>query len=356
MAMKALVTGANGFIGSNLVRALRTAGFEVRALVRRESDLRNLEGLDVTFVYGDVRDPASAIAAIAGCDVLFHTAARYTYWAPDPNEIYRINVDGTRNLLSVALEAGIDRVVYTSTVSTIGPPKPGEVSTEEAPLSLDDLASAYKRSKYLAEQEAIRFYRETGLPVVIVNPTTPVGRGDLKPTPTGKMILDFLNGKMFAYIETGLNLIDVEDVAIGHLQALERGRPGERYLLGHQNMSLLEIFKALAKITGLPAPRLRLPYGLALGIAHINTFVSGRLLRRPPRVPVEAVCTARKPMYVNCDKAVQELGLPQTPIEKALEKAIRWFVIYGYVRRNRLRELKRVHGYIEEKQSGISIP
>lgn len=329
--MRALVTGASGFIGSHIVRRLLAEGFEVRAQVRPTSNLYALEGLDVELSRGDVRDLDSMRQAVRDCEVVFHAAALYAFWNPDVHEFYRTNVLGTRNVLTAAMEAGVERVVHTSSVATISPPPPGKLSDENTPLNTEDIAGPYKRSKHLAEKEALRFC-EKGLEVVIVNPTTPVGSFDHKPTPTGKMILDFLRGRMFAYIETGLNLIAVEDVAWGHLLALRRGRPGERYILGHKNLKLIEIFKVLSQITGLPAPRLKLPYHLILASAHIDELLRGKLLRIPPRIPLEAVRTARKPLYVSCQKAIRELGLPQTPVKKALEQAVCWFYEHGYVK------------------------
>jgi len=328
--MRALVTGATGFIGSNVVRTLVAEGANVRILKREGSSNPNLDGLDVETARGDLRDKESLRRAVKGCDALFHVAASYTFWSRSPNDIYSSNVEGTRNILAAAEEEGVQRVVYTSTVSTIGPPKPGEVSDEKTPLNPQSLAGHYKKSKYLAEQEALAFHRR-GLPVVIVNPTAPVGRGDVKPTPTGKMVLDFVRRKMPAYIDTGLNIVDVGDVAKGHLLAYRKGRLGERYILGCRNMSLREIFETLSKVTGLPSPKVKIPYWLPLWIAGIDEFFEGKVLRRPPHLQLEAVRTARKPMYVSSERAVRELGFPQTPPEEAFEKAVRWFRDNGYV-------------------------
>jgi dihydroflavonol-4-reductase len=329
--MRALVTGATGFIGSNVTRMLVGEGIGVRILKREGSSNPNLNGLDVETARGDLRDKESLRRAIKGCDALFHVAASYTFWSRNPNDIYGSNVEGTRNILAAAEEGGVERVVYTSTVSTIGPPKPGEVSDEKTLLDPAHLAGHYKKSKYLAEQEVLAFHRR-GLPVVIVNPTAPVGRGDVKPTPTGKMVLDFVRRKMPAYIDTGLNVVDVDDVAKGHLLAYRKGRLGERYILGCRNMSLREIFETLSKITALPAPKVKIPYWLPLGVASLDEFIEGRVLRHPPRLQLEAVRTARKPMYVSSERAVRELGLPQTPAEEALEKAVRWFCDNGYIK------------------------
>jgi len=327
--MKALVTGATGFIGSNVVRALLERGYEVRALTREASNRSNLAGLDVELAIGDVRERASLERALEGCDCLFHLAAAYALWTPDPQPIYDINVDGTVNALAAARAVGVRKVVYTSSESTIGIVQNGSLGTEEMFVEPGALAGHYKRSKYLAEQVALRASGE-GLDVVVVNPTTPIGRGDIRPTPTGQIVVDFLNGRMPAYVNTGLNLVDVEDVAAGHVLALEKGRPGERYILGHENLTLKEILEALSRVTGLPAPRLRMPLWVALGAAHVSEFAARRVTGGPPRIPVTGVQVARHFRYFDCSKAVRELGLPQTPVEEALDKAVRWFREHGY--------------------------
>lgn len=327
--MKALVTGATGFIGSNLVRELLSQGYQVRALVRPESNRKNLDQLAVEPAFGDLRDRGSLERALEGCDVLFHLAAAYSFWTPDPRQVYDVNVSGTDLLLSAALAKGIQKVVYTSTESTIGIPSKGVLGTEERVSHPSHLSGHYKRSKLQAEQVALRAC-SGGLPLVVVNPTTPVGPGDVKPTPTGQIIVDFLNRRMPAYVNTGLNLVDVRDVARGHLLALEKGRIGERYLLGNRNLTLKEILEALAKITGLPAPRVRLPLWLALGAAQVDEFVARKVTGKPPRIPVAAVKTAGHFRHFDCSKAVKELGLPQTPVEGALENAVRWFRANGY--------------------------
>ncbi|MBI4226698.1 MAG: NAD-dependent epimerase/dehydratase family protein [Candidatus Omnitrophica bacterium] len=328
--MPVLVTGASGFVGSHLVRRLVAAGDSVRVLVRRGSPRAALEGLPVTTVEGDLRDPASLRAAVRGCRQVYHAAADYRLWARRPQDLYEANVTGTVNMLTAAWNAGVERIVYTSTVGALGYPANGHPATEETPSSLATMIGHYKRSKFLAEQEARRLARD-GCPIVIVNPSTPVGPGDLKPTPTGQMILDFLNGRMPGYVETGLNLVDVEDVAEGHRLAMQRGRLGERYILGGRNLMLVEILQILARISGRPAPRARLPWGVAYGAACLSTgwaWVSGR----PPAIPLEGVRMARKLMFFDAGKAVRELGLPQQPVEGALEKAVRWFRDHGYVR------------------------
>lgn len=327
--MKALVTGATGFIGGNLVRELVNQGYQVKTLVRKESDRRNIEGLNVEIALGDLRDKASLASALEGCDVLFHVAACYTFWTPDPKAVYEANVGGTENMLAAALAKGIEKVVYTSTESTIGIAKNGSLGTEELEVNPGHLAGHYKKSKYMAEKLALKMYDE-GLPLVVVNPTTPVGPLDLKPTPTGQFIVDFLNGKMPAYVNTGLNLVDVQDVAKGHVLALERGRLGERYILGNRNLTFKEILNILERITGIKAPKFKIPIWIALGAGYADELVSGKILGRRPRIPVAGVKTARKFRHFDCSKAIDELGLPQTPVEEALEKAVRWFKQNGY--------------------------
>ena len=329
--MKALVTGATGFIGGNLVRELLECGHRVRALVRERSDRRNLAGLDVDEVVGDLRDPVSLQRALDGCEVLFHVAAAYTLWTPDPKLVYETNVAGTRNLLAAALAKGIERVVYTSTESSIGIRRRGDLGTEESTADFHDLPGAYKKSKGMAEKVALEMHRE-GLPVVVVNPTTPIGPGDVKPTPTGQIIVDFLNGRMPAYVDAGLNLVDVGDVVKGHILALERGRVGERYILGNRNITFREILGLLGQITGRRAPSLRVPLWMALLAAYVDEMIVSRAMGKPPRVPLAGVRAARKYRYFNCSKSIRELGLPQTPIENALERAVRWFRQNGYAR------------------------
>jgi len=325
-----LVTGATGFIGSRVARLLSGRGERVRALVRTTSRRENLEGLDLDLVTGDLQDPESLRRAVAGCEVVYHVAADYRLSARDPQELQRSNVEGTRSLLEACGAAGVAKVVYTSSVGALGIPADGTPGTEATPVALSDMIGVYKRTKFLAEQEALRFAAE-GLPVVIVNPSTPVGPGDIKPTPTGRMIVDFLNGRMPAYVDTGLNLVDVDDVAAGHLLAAERGRVGEKYILGNRNMTLREILETLAEITGLPAPRMRMPYAVALGAGYasrIGSLITGG----EPGIPLEGVRMARKKMFFDASKAVRQLGLPQTPVETALARAVRWFDEHGYVR------------------------
>lgn len=326
--MKALVTGATGFIGAAVARALLAAGTDVRVLVRRDADLRNLEGLKVEQAFGDLRDRESLRQALSGCDRLYHVAAHYALWARDPSVFYDVNVTGTRLLLETARELGTERIVYTSTIGAIGLPAHGP-GCEDTPVSLAQMAGHYKRSKYLAEREVTRLATE-GLPVVIVNPSAPVGAGDIKPTPTGQMIVDFMKGRMWAYLDTGMNLVDVDDVAVGHLRAMERGRPGERYILGNRNLTLRAIFGMLSELTGVRAPRLKLPWQAVLPLAHLDCWVADYVTHRTPQIPVEAVRMAKYRMHYDCGKALRELELPQTPVETALEKAVRWFRDHGY--------------------------
>jgi len=328
-----MVTGGTGFVGANLVRELVADRATVRVLARPTSDRRALTGLPVEVVPGDLLDPASLRAALAGVRVLYHVAADYRLWAPDPSLLYRVNVEGTRALLAAAEAAGVSRVVYTSSVGTLGIPADGTPGTEATPVTLADMVGDYKRSKYLAEREA-ESAAARGLPVVIVNPSAPVGPWDWKPTPTGKMLVDYLRGRMLAYLDTGLNLVHVRDVARGHIQAAERGRPGQRYILGHAagNLGLRAIFERLAPYTGIAAPRVRLPHGAALAIATALEGVA-RVTRREPLASRTAVRMAAKRMFFDPAKAIRELGLPQTPVDTALRDAVDWFWAHGYAAR-----------------------
>jgi len=323
-----LVTGGTGFVGANVVRELLREGATVRVLARPRSDRRALDGLPVEIVEGDLRDPRSVARAADGVQVLFHVAADYRLWAPDPAELYRSNVDGTRGVLEAATTRGLRRVVYTSTVGTLGIPKDGTPGDETTPVRLEDMVGPYKRSKFLAEQVALDFAR-AGAPVVLVHPSAPVGPWDVKPTPTGRMLVDFLAGRMFASLDTGLNLVHVRDVARGHLLAAERGRVGEKYVLGHANLRLSEIFALLAEITGLPAPRARIPYAAAW-LAAAGMEAVARITGRPPRASLTAVRMARKRMFFSAAKAVRELGLPQTDVREALHDAVQWFAEHRY--------------------------
>jgi dihydroflavonol-4-reductase len=323
------VTGATGFIGSHIVRALLASGRVVRCLVRPASPRRNLDGLRLDLAEGDLGNPSSLEKSLRGIDVVYHCAADYRLWSPDPRELYRNNVEGTDNLLRAAAEAGVRRIVYTSSVGALAPGGPSSLTDEATPVRLEQLVGHYKRSKYLAERCADAWVAR-GLPVVIVNPSTPVGEGDIKPTPTGQIVVDFLNRRLPAYVDTGLNLVDVRDVAMGHLLAAERGRPGQRYILGHRNISLRDLFLAMEGISGLPAPSLRLPHFVPIAFAAAATALA-RVRGRPPRVSFEAARLARHYMFFEGSKAVRELGMPQSPIESALGRAMIWFCEEGYV-------------------------
>ena len=318
-----LVTGASGFIGGHVARLLVERGERVRILVRPSSDLRGIADLALERVLGDLRDPASLDRALAGCELVYHVAADYRLWARDPQELYRSNVDGTRNLLEAARRAGVRRVVYTSTVGCIGVPGNGASGDEDSPVDLEEMTGAYKRSKFMAEQAALES-AHTGLDVVIVNPTAPVGDRDVKPTPTGRIIVDFLKGRMPAYVDTGLNLVDVRDVAAGHIAAAERGKSGERYILGARNMTLREIVEELGRLGGRPAPKVRIPYAVAWTYAACGTLAA-RLTGQEPRASLDAVRMSRKKMFVRIDKAQRELGFAPGPVPEALRRAIAWF-------------------------------
>lgn len=315
----ALVTGASGFLGWHVARILLERGYAVRALVRPGS---RVNGLDVEVATGDLRDPASLERAAAGCGLVFHVAADYRLWAANPDDLYRSNVEGTRNLLQAARNARVERIVYTSTVGCIGIPS-GGIGDEDTPVALADMVGHYKRSKFLAEEVALEAARG-GLPVVIVNPTAPVGDHDVKPTPTGQIVVDFLKGGMPAFIDTGLNVVDARDCAQGHLLACERGRPGERYILGSENLTLAEILGTLARLAGRKAPTVRLPYAVAYA-AGVCSTAWATLSGRPPRVPLEGVRMARKRMWVTHEKARRELGFNPAPAEAALAHAVEWF-------------------------------
>lgn len=318
-----LITGASGFLGGHVARLLAARGESLRLLLRESSDRRGIAGLSYEEAVGDLRDAESLRRAVAGCTTVYHAAADYRLWSRDPGELHASNVEGTRNLLGAAAEAGVRRVIYTSTVGTIGVPGDGKIGDEESPVSMDEMSGRYKRSKLEAEQVARGFARE-GLPVVIVNPTAPVGDADVKPTPTGRIILDFLLGRTPAYVDTGLNLVDVRDVAAGHLLAAERGVSGERYILGARNMTLREILKTVARIAGRPAPRIRLPYAAAWLFGAAETALAS-VTGREPRAPLEAVRMAAKTVWVSSAKAERELGWRPGPVEPALERAIQWF-------------------------------
>jgi dihydroflavonol-4-reductase len=326
--MKTFVTGATGFIGASIVRELLKDGREVRALVRSSSNVSNLKGLDVEIWKGDILDTSGLRSGLKGCDVLYHAAADYRLWTRNPDEMYRTNVGGTTAVLEAALENGIRRVVYTSSVGTLGNPGNGLPGNEDTMVTLADMVGPYKKSKFLAEREAETFIAR-GLPVVIVNPSTPVGPWDIKPTPTGKIIVDFLKRKMPAYLDTGLNLIAVEECARGHILAEQKGVTGRKYILGNANLSLRDIFRMLQEITGIPAPKVRLPYAPVLAAAWLNEGLS-RITGREPLIPLAGVQMAAHHMYFDSERAVRELGLTQTPVTKALERAVEWFRTNNY--------------------------
>jgi len=320
--MRALVTGATGFVGAAVARALVRDGWQVRALARLGSDRRNIQALPVEVSEGNLADRPSLERALSGCEALFHVAADYRLGAPDPRELYQTNVEGTRNILEAARQAGVRRVVYTSSVATVGIPADGSPGNEDTPVGVADMIGHYKRSKFLAEQ----LVRETalpGMPVVIVNPSTPIGPGDVKPTPTGQVVLDAAAGRMPAYVDTGLNIVHVDDVATGHLLAFQRGRPGERYILGGEDMTLREILFHIAQLVGRKPPRIRLPTAVVLPIAYAAEAVA-RVTGRPGRITLEAVRMSRKRMFFSSDKARRELGYQWRPPAEALRDAIAW--------------------------------
>ena len=326
--MRIFVTGATGFVGSHVARLAAEQGAELRLLTRRTSATANLpKGAEL--VQGDLREPAKFAEALRGCDALIHVAADYRLWVPDPAEMYKANVEGTRELLRLAREADVRRVVYTSSVATMGFRKDASAVDEETPVTEADMIGHYKRSKWLAEQEAIAAAR-AGQEVVILNPTTPVGTMDVKPTPTGRIIVDFLNKKFPAYVDTGLNLVDVGEIARMHLAALERGRFGERYILGGENLTLKQILDRLGAMTGVPSPRMKVPHGVAMAFAFFDETVTGKLRGREPRATVEAVRMGKKMMWASSAKAERELGWRVLPVDNALREAVEWFVANGY--------------------------
>ena len=328
--MKTLVTGSTGFLGSAILRELLDDGREVKLLVRKDADTANIDGLDVEIAYGDLRDPESLQSALNGCNILYHAAAYYSLWDRDQQLIYDINLEGTRKILEASQKKNLEKIIYTSTVGCIGLNEDTTPANENTFFNKSTLANHYKKSKFQAEQIALQFARN-GLPLVIVNPSTPVGPRDIKPTPTGKIILDFLNRKMPAYLDTGLNLIDVKDCARGHILAEQKGVPGERYILGNQNMSLFDILTSLEKITGLKAPRIKMPFWVALSAGWVCEMVSNHLTGKPPAVPLAGVKMAKYFMYFDSSKAVQELGLEQNSVEKALRQSVNWFKENNYV-------------------------
>lgn len=329
--MKALVTGATGFVGSAVARALLGAGHAVRVLVRPASDRRNLDGLAVDAVVGDLTDGTSLRAACTGCDALFHVAADYRLWTRDPRAMMAANVDGTRNILRAAMESGISRIVYTSSVATLGVRPDGQPADETIPATLADMIGPYKRSKFLAEEAVLEMVAGDGAPVVIVNPSAPIGPYDIKPTPTGRMIVEAAVGRMPAYVDTGLNVVHVDDVAAGHLAAFERGRIGERYILGGENLTLRQILVAVAAITGKRGPLFRVPHGLILPIAFMAETWTRWAGGEEPFATVDGVRMARKKMFFKSEKAARELGYAPRPADEALADAILWFRENGYL-------------------------
>jgi dihydroflavonol-4-reductase len=336
--MSTLVTGAAGFLGSHVTRQLVARGDEVRVLLRASSTNRAIADLSLEYVTGDLRDPASLDRAMKGVKRVFHVAADYRLWAKRKQDIYDSNVGGTKNLLEAAKRAGVEQLIYTSTVATIAVDRP-QHPNEFTDAKLEEMVGHYKRSKWMAEKEALEAAK-SGLPVIVAMPTTPVGPWDWKPTPTGKIVLDFLNGKMPGYVETGLNFVGVEECAAGHLLVAEKGKVGERYLLGGENLTLKAMLDILAKITGLRAPMLKIPHGLALGVAYANTVFS-RLAGREPGIPIEGVKIARHMMFVDSSRAQRELGFKAGPVSAALERAVRWYDANGYIAKGRAKRMAR---------------
>jgi dihydroflavonol-4-reductase len=328
--MKAFITGATGFVGSHVARTLAEQGADLRLLVRPTSRTENIADLRAETAPGDLRDPASLKKAMTGCEFVFHVAADYRLWVRDPEEMYRANVEGTRSIIEVAQKSGVRRVVYCSSVATMGFTADGRVADEASPVSLEDMVGHYKRSKFMAERLALEAGRG-GANVVVVNPTTPIGERDIKPTPTGRIILDFLKRKFPAYVDTGLNLADVREVARGHVLAMEKAVPGERYILGGENLTLKQILDKLAALTGLPSPTTRVPHALAMGFAAFDQFFTGTLRGKEPRATIDAVKMGRKKMFASSAKAERDLGYKVVPVDEALARAVRWFQAHGYV-------------------------
>ena len=327
--MKVFLTGATGFVGSHVALAYAAAGADLRLLTRSSSNLASLDGIAAETVVGDLRHVEALRSALTGCDALVHVAADYRLWVPDPADMYRANVDGTRDLLRIAREVGVQRVVYTSSVATMGFTKTNTIVNEDTPVSEADMIGHYKRSKWLAEQEAIAAAR-AGQHVMILNPTTPIGSGDRKPTPTGRIVVDFLNRKFPAYVDTGLNLVDASEIARMHVVALERGTPGERYILGGENLTLKQILDRMAAISGLPSPTMKVPHAVAMVFAFFDETITGKLRGKEPRATVEAVRMGRKMMFASSSKAQRDLGFDVRSVEPALRSAMEWFVLHGY--------------------------
>jgi dihydroflavonol-4-reductase len=327
--MKCFLTGATGFLGSHVARQLLSRGAELRLLVRPTSRLDNIAGLPAERVVGDLRDLQSLKTGMSGCEFVFHVAADYRLWTRNGQELYDSNVEGTRNVLAAARDSGVRRVIYTSSVATMGFGNNGRLTDEKTPVTLSNMIGDYKRSKFMAEQLVIEAGR-AGHDVVVVNPTTPIGERDIKPTPTGRIVVDFLRRKFPAYVDTGLNLVDVADCAQGHLLAMEKAVPGERYILGGENLTLKQILDKLAAITGLPSPKVKLPYAVAYATGVVDTLVSGTIMRREPRVTLDSVRMGRKKMFITSAKAERELGWNPGPVDGALRRAVEWFQANGY--------------------------
>ena len=327
--MKAFVTGATGFVGSHVARALAEQGAELRLLARPSSRKENIADLRADVATGDLCQPESLRKAMQGCDVVFHVAADYRIWVRDPDQMYRANVEGTRAVIQAAQACGVRQVIYCSSVATMGFTQSGQIVDEDTPVSLSDMVGHYKRSKFMAEQIALEAGRN-GANVVVVNPTTPIGERDIKPTPTGRIIVDFLNRKFPAYVDTGLNLADVKEVARGHLLAMEKARPGERYILGGENLTLKQILDRLAALTGLPSPNLKVPHAVAMGFAAFDQFFTGIVRGKEPRATIDAVKMGRKKMFASSAKAERELGYRIVPVEDALRRAVEWFCANHY--------------------------
>ena len=328
--MKVFITGATGFVGSHVARALAVQGAELRLLVRPTSRTENIADLRAEVAIGDLREPQSLKKAMAGCEFVFHVAADYRLWVRDPEQMYRANVEGTRAIIRAAQECGVQRVIYTSSVATMGFTREGHIAGENSPVSIRDMVGHYKRSKFMAEQIALEA-GHNGANVVVVNPTTPIGESDIKPTPTGRIVVDFLKRKFPAYVDTGLNLADVKEVARGHLLAMEKAQPGERYILGGENLTLKQILDKLAALTGLPSPKLKVPHAVAMAFAVFDQFFTGMVLSKEPRATIDAVKMGRKKMFASSAKAEHELGYRVLPVEDALRRAIEWFQAHGYV-------------------------
>ena len=327
--MKVFITGATGFVGHHVAKALAAQGAELLFLVRKSSNLSNLEGIPGETVVGDLLNPASYTPALAGCEAVLHVAADYRLWIRDPDAMYRANVDGTRDLLRAAREAGVRRVIYTSSVATMHFRTDGVVVNEDTPVSLADMVGHYKRSKFLAEQQAIAAAQD-GQQVIILNPTTPIGPNDSKPTPTGRIFVDFLNRKFPAYMDTGLNLVDVTEVAKTHVDALTLGTAGRRYILGGENLTLKQILDKMSAITGVPSPTVEIPFAVAATYAFFEELITGKIRGKEPRATFEEVLMGRKKMFASSARAQQELGFRITPVYPAMRTAIDWFRTHGY--------------------------